>query len=412
MRIVHYLESLRLEQDGMVRAVLDLATGLAGRGHSVTVITCDDADLAGSWPAGGAAARPDVRRIAAPPLPGQPLPRSALRAVAEYCLRGAEVLHLHGVWTPSNLQLAALARNGDLPYVVSTHGALDAWRVAQLEPAKRLYLHLLGRRLLAGAGAVHLSSARERTQPAARLAGQEPVVIPPVVDLRAFARLPDAAPPSGRMSTVLFVGALERAKGLELLLDAAALLAAHDLPFQLLVGGVGAPRYQRSLRVRTRRLRLGDRVEFLGYVPEASKASLYRSADVVACPAWQDNDGFALFEALACGTPVVTTTGTATWRELHASGAAVIVDPTAEAVAEGITAVLGDARAMGRRGRAWALERLEPTGGATAYELLYRQVAAGARAAAMPAPEPRHLAQTSLRRMAKWPAKRSGKVSS
>lgn len=425
MRIVHYLESLRLEQDGMVRAVLDLATGLAGCGQIVTVITCDDADLASAWSAAGGAARPDVRRIAAPPLPGQPLPRSALRAVAEYCLRGADVLHLHGVWTPSNLQLAALARNAGIPYVVSTHGALDDWRIAQLEPKKRLYLHFLGRRLLTGAAAVHMTATRELSQPAARLGGHDPVVIPPAVDLRAFATLPDGTPPTGRVSTVLFSGGLDRAKGVELLLDATALLATADWPLQLLIAGVGAPRYQRSLRVRARRLRLGDRVEFLGFVPEASRATLYRSADVFACPSWHDAAGFPLFEALAAGTPVVTTRGTATWPQLSASGGAVLVEPSAEDVAAGITTALKDAERLGGNGRAWALAHLEPARGAVPYVQLYEQLHRAARDAAAVAPtvgdgtagngatfssEPE--GHTSLRRMAKWPAKRRGKLSS
>ena len=56
---------------------------------------------------------------------------------------------------------------------------------------------------------------------------------------------------------------------------------------------------------------VADRVLVAGYVPEADKAALLNGADVFAYPEDARYEGFGLpvLEAMACATPVVTTTG-------------------------------------------------------------------------------------------------------
>ena len=54
---------------------------------------------------------------------------------------------------------------------------------------------------------------------------------------------------------------------------------------------------------------VADRILVPGYVPEADKAALLTGADVFAYPSRYEGFGLPVLEALACGTPVVTTTG-------------------------------------------------------------------------------------------------------
>jgi glycosyltransferase involved in cell wall biosynthesis len=51
-----------------------------------------------------------------------------------------------------------------------------------------------------------------------------------------------------------------------------------------------------------------DAVQFLSFVPEADIVALYNTADVLAMPARYEGFGLPAVEAMACGTPVVTST--------------------------------------------------------------------------------------------------------
>ena len=49
MRIVHFLKSVDLKGGGVTRAVLDLCTGMAERGHEVVLLTGEDDDVDAAW---------------------------------------------------------------------------------------------------------------------------------------------------------------------------------------------------------------------------------------------------------------------------------------------------------------------------------------------------------------------------
>ena len=66
-------------------------------------------------------------------------------------------------------------------------------------------------------------------------------------------------------------------------------------------------------------------MEFLGAVPEERLPSLYRGAEALIFPSLYEGFGLPIVEAMACGTPVVTSNGTA-MRET-AGDAALLVDP-------------------------------------------------------------------------------------
>jgi glycosyltransferase involved in cell wall biosynthesis len=135
---------------------------------------------------------------------------------------------------------------------------------------------------------------------------------------------------------VLAVGTLQPRKNLGRLLDALAIVARRR---RVLLRVVGPDGYQ----AEAIRSRLAGRaeVEVLGYVDRAALADEYRRAHLLAYPSLYEGFGLPVVEAMASGTPVVTTSG-GSLPEVVAD-AALIVDPLdVSAIAAAIERVADD----------------------------------------------------------------------
>ena len=109
----------------------------------------------------------------------------------------------------------------------------------------------------------------------------------------------------GDVSRLLFVGRLVPYKGIGVLLGAVENLARRGKDVGLIVAGKGPLRLE--LEQLAIRLRITDKVVFVGFVPDAQLGDLYRFADVTVVPSLGvlESSATTLEEAAACGCPVV-----------------------------------------------------------------------------------------------------------
>jgi len=367
MKIVHYMASIRLSDGGVVRATLDMAEALASAGHDFALITIHTDDVPPDW-LSGRSGLPRVIGLEHPMGPGRLLKGPHLD-LARAALEDADVLHLHTPWELGNVQFARLAREHGVPYVISIHGMLDAWAMAKRSLKKRAYHAAFAGRLLRDAAFVHCTATAEMEQSRRWFRGGRGRVVPLVVDFADYHELPGAEPARNAFpgldsdeAKILYLSRVHPWKGLEHLLDATRLLLDEGRSVRLFIAGTGEDWYLREIAQRSDRLGLGDRCAMLGMVRGVEKISLYQTSDVFVLPSEHENFGLVIPEALACGTPVVTSKGVSIWPELEKGGGAIIADQTPRAVADAIAELLDDPerrRAMGERGREWVLGFLD-----------------------------------------------------
>ncbi|HEX8599923.1 MAG TPA: glycosyltransferase family 1 protein [Chloroflexia bacterium] len=123
---------------------------------------------------------------------------------------------------------------------------------------------------------------------------------------------------------ILYVGTIEPRKNLVRLVRAFARLKKRSLPHKLLI--VGQAGWQVSpVYAEVERLGLTKDVVFTGYVPLEDLPPLYTMAESLAFPSLYEGFGLPVIEAMACGTPVVTSRSSSL-REISGD-AALLVDP-------------------------------------------------------------------------------------
>ncbi|MGH2543464.1 MAG: glycosyltransferase family 4 protein [Ardenticatenaceae bacterium] len=154
----------------------------------------------------------------------------------------------------------------------------------------------------------------------------------------------------------LYVGTIEPRKNLVRLLEAWACLRRRTEGRQtlLFVGSRGWK--DREVFATVERLALGDSVRFLNHIPTSDLVALYNLADALTFPSLYEGFGLPVVEAMACGTPVVTS-ATGSLLEI-AEGAAEFVEPDSiESITEGLQRVLSSP-ALRAELRAHGLDRV------------------------------------------------------
>jgi glycosyltransferase involved in cell wall biosynthesis len=159
----------------------------------------------------------------------------------------------------------------------------------------------------------------------------------------------------GDSSFILFVGTIEPRKNLPRLLTAFGLVIARgsrDLKL-IIVGKMGwhAGEFISALAVPA----LKGRVAVSGFLEDDAVSWLYSHAKAFVYPSLMEGFGMPILEAMALGTPVVTSKGSAT--EEVSGGAAILVDPLdPESIACGIEKIIGDPD-LGNRMRSAGIKR-------------------------------------------------------
>ena len=223
-----------------------------------------------------------------------------------------DLVHSH-YWLSGRVGMT-LSRTWNVPHVATFHTLAQTKlraRVGEREPARRSEVESL---VMRDADAIIVSTEEEK-QDAVRLYDAHPQkikVIPAGVNLDTFKPVNQSIARQRvgihEKQVILYVGRIEPLKGIDVLLEAAALLDRSDDIRVLIVGGSpGNDAELDRLKALTTELGIESMVTFTGAIKQNELPDYYSAADVFVLPSHSESFGLAALEAMACGAPVVVS---------------------------------------------------------------------------------------------------------
>ena len=158
--------------------------------------------------------------------------------------------------------------------------------------------------------------------------------------------------PREQLHTIGYIGALERVKGVHVLLQAAPELARRGCTLALAGGGRLEPEVQAA----------ADRgaVRFLGRVSGPAKTAFFDNCDVGVVPSlWDEPAPYAPLEWLSSGRPVLVSVRGGVGELIESWGGAIAIEPTLQGIVKAVESLLEPAAWQQARAR---VDRLESTG--------------------------------------------------
>lgn len=315
--MLHVIASVAAVRGGPSQAVLELAAALQPLGVEVEIATTNDSGADSlAVPLG------ELMRFEGAPVRFFPRTRFPLRPLRDFAFSPAlshwlsrslanyDLLHVHALFSHPTGAAMRLARRRGVPYLVRPSGLLCRWSLRQSSARKKLFLALFDRANLEGSAGIEFTAEQEREETGDLGLRAPSFVLPYGVHLPP--RLPDAAARlrarheiTAPGPVLLFLSRLHHKKGAHHLI--AALAGMKELPFTLLVAGSGDSAYEEQLRRQVGEAGLDPRVRFVGFARGEHKDLLLQGSDLFILPSHSESFGIAVMEALAAGTPVVTT---------------------------------------------------------------------------------------------------------
>jgi len=249
-----------------------------------------------------------------------------------------DIVHDSGIWLRHNHQIAGLARRLGAVRIVSTRGMLETWAFKHKRLKKWIAWKIYQKRDLKSADAIHATSEMEAKSVGAFKLRNPILVVPNGVEIPvdvASMYPANSTKEKGHVSTALFVGRLYPVKGLPMLIDAWNKVRPRGWRLQIV--GPDEAGHAKSLQKQIDLHGLGQVIELVGPIEGAEKWDVMYASDLFVCPSYTENFGMAIAEAMACGLPVLTTTGTP-WKSIAENRCGWYVSPTVDAIADALRA--------------------------------------------------------------------------
>lgn len=285
-----------------------------------------------------------------------------------------DVFHTNSCWLPMSARTAMWARETGCKVVYTPHGMLEPWIMRRHYWTKKLPASMLFQRKgIQMANLLHATADSEKDN-LLRLGWNRKIeVIPNCVEVDKIMMKQSWK----RNKEILFLSRVHVKKGINFLIEAVACLKEDLQGYAIRIAGEGDEAYIAELKSLTEKLGVADLVHFEGGVYGDRKWELFRQADLFVLPTHSENFGIVVAEALATGTPVVTTVGTP-WQELETCRCGWWTEIGTDATAEGLRKFLKcteeELETMGRNGRKLIEDKYSTTAVSCQFVEMYKSL--------------------------------------
>ena len=226
-----------------------------------------------------------------------------------------DVVHVNCCWLPQCAFAQHWAQKAGYKVVLTPHGMLEPWIMKRHFWTRKLpALLLYQKRAVRNADRLHATAESER-QNLLKLGYNNKIdIIANGIDVESI----EVKQSWKRNKEILFLSRIHVKKGIKFLIEAVAALRDDFADYKINIVGEGDATYINELKQLSRQLKVEEQVHFTGGVYGEKKWKLFKKADIFVLPTYSENFGLVVAEALASGTPVLTTKGTP-WQMLESN---------------------------------------------------------------------------------------------
>jgi glycosyltransferase involved in cell wall biosynthesis len=320
LSVLEVVPSLDLRDGGLPRAVISLASSVGAIDDTDVALLSSSLDITSII---------DLEKVNFINLSGLPKSKNLFDFFGARKLffnlvreHGVELIHSHGIWSPTNHWACYVGRKVGMPTIIQPHGMLEPWALDQKKIKKKMALSiyqksdLLNANIFVATSELEYESMRDfgLTQPIA--------IIPNGIKILNFSN-PVKILKASQKKSVLFLSRIHPKKGLDNLLKAWSELDVDG--WNLIIAGSGDDNYLSELFCLCKKLKIESTVRFVGNLVGHEKDNAFKSARLFVLPSYSENFGIAVLEALSFGVPVITTKATP-WQDLDKNGCGWSID--------------------------------------------------------------------------------------
>lgn len=262
-----------------------------------------------------------------------------------------DVFHANSCWLPLSARTTIWAKNIGYTVVYTPHGMLEPWIMKRHYWTKKFPASLLfQKRGIQIANVIHATAESEKHNLTQLGWNNNIEVIPNCVEIDKITMKESWI----RNKNILFLSRVHVKKGINFLIEATANLKTELQGYTINIAGEGEESYINELKQLASKLGVENLIHFIGGVYGDKKWELFKKADLFVLPTHSENFGIVVAEALACGTPVITTQGTP-WQELESYHCGwwteIGTEATTKALKEFLQCTETQLEQMGKNGR-------------------------------------------------------------
>ena len=262
-------------------------------------------------------------------------------------VRESDFVTLHSLYSFPVLAGYLLARLHQKPYGIYPHGVLAPFQRTVSARKKWVYNQIFANRILQNAAVIFYSAEGEREEASVLKLRPPSVIVPDGFDPGEFAVLPERGMFRERFlkadkgPLVLFLARVNAKKGIDLLIEAMHAVIAVRPDVRLAIVGPPDPMaFNKEVLRWVRENNIEAQTVITGPAYNEARLQAFADADIYVLPSHAENFGFSVFEAMACGLPVVVSDTLNFASEIAQSGAGFALPRTPGAFSDAILKLL------------------------------------------------------------------------